>query len=86
MSLLAWITIYILISLFHKWVISWGGAEKVEWFFSTNLITVTWTALKWKTDLIRLMFLIDWIIFTILFLIGIIHPDTRETLLFFVWK
>ncbi|TGP42984.1 hypothetical protein EN873_44890 [bacterium M00.F.Ca.ET.230.01.1.1] len=79
--LLSWFILYLLLSLFFKWIISWGGAKKIEGWKSFFLIG--WFSLDWNSEQIRLYSLISWFIFTILFLIGCFNPKIRSEYLSF---
>ena len=67
---------YLLISLFYKWVISWGGAKTIEGWKSFFLIG--WFALDWNSEQIRLYALIGWLVTTVIFIIGCFNSQFRE--------
>ncbi|WP_338755850.1 hypothetical protein [Moraxella lincolnii] len=71
-----WIAMYLLISLFYKWVISWGGAKTIEGWKSFFLIG--WFALDWNSEQIRLYALIGWLVTTVIFIIGCFNSQFRE--------
>lgn len=74
--MLVWIIYYLLISLFHKWILSWGGAEFLEGWKS--FFAIGWFAWDWTAEQIKLYTLISWIMFTILFIIGCFNADIRH--------
>ncbi len=75
MSLELWIYTYILSSIWWKWLLSWGGAEKIEGW--STFFFISWLALDWDSEQIRLFALIMWVIQTILFVLGIFDSDWR---------
>lgn len=74
--LITWIVFYIAVSLFYKWILSWGGAQRVEGWLS--LIAIGWFALDWSAEQIRLFALIMWLIFTVVFVVGLFNPAFRQ--------
>lgn len=76
MGMIFWIAMYLLISLFYKWVISWGGAKTIEGWKSFFLIG--WFALDWNSEQIRLYALIGWLVTTVIFIIGCFNSQFRE--------
>ena len=76
MGMIFWIAMYLLISLFSKWVISWGGAKTIEGWKSFFLIG--WFALDWNSEQIRLYALIGWLVTTVIFIIGCFNSQFRE--------
>lgn len=71
-----WIAMYLLSSLFYKWVLSWGGAKTIEGWKSFFLIG--WFALDWNSEQIRLYALISWLVTTVIFIIGCFNSQFRE--------
>lgn len=71
-----WIAMYLLSSLFYKWVLSWGGAKTIEGWKSFFLIG--WFALDWNSEQIRLYALIGWLVTTGIFIIGCFNSQFRE--------
>lgn len=55
---------YILFSLFFKWLLSWGGAEKIEGWLAGLLIS--WHAVDWSAEQIRFYALLSWVAYTVL--------------------
>lgn len=76
MSMIFWIAMYLLSSLFYKWVLSWGGAKIIEGWKSFFLIG--WFALDWNSEQIRLYALIGWLVTTVIFIIGCFNSQFRE--------
>ena len=74
--LITWIVFYIAVSLFYKWILSWGGAHRIEGWLS--VAAIGWFALDWSAEKIRLFALIMWIIFTVIFIIGLFNPAIRQ--------
>lgn len=70
-----WIAMYLLSSLFYKWVLSWGGAKTIEGWKSFFLIG--WFALDWNSEQIRLYALIGWLVTTVIFIIGCFNSQFR---------
>ena len=73
--LLVWIAYYLLISVFSRWIISWGGASRVEGWLS--FIVIGWFALDWRAEQIRLFVLLMWIVSTFVFIYGLFNPAFR---------
>lgn len=74
--LLCWVINYLLTSLFFKWILSWGGAERIEGWKAFFLIH--WLAGTWTADQIRFWALLVWIIVSLVFLWGLFVPEMRE--------
>ena len=70
-----WIAMYLLSSLFYKWVLSWGGAKTIEGWKSFFLIG--WFALDWNSEQIRLYALIGWLVTTVIFINGCFNSQFR---------
>ncbi|OAM28903.1 hypothetical protein A7P96_06855 [Eikenella sp. NML03-A-027] len=62
--------VYILLSLFFKWILSWGGAEKIEGWKAGWLIG--WVADDWDTEQIRMWALLTWIGWTVFCLLALV--------------
>jgi hypothetical protein len=75
MSTSLWILSYIAYSIIYKWIISWGGAKYIKGWKSVFFTDME--SSDWSTEQIRLMTLFLWLIYTILFLIGLFHPEYR---------
>lgn len=73
--MITWIAMYLLSSLFYKWVLSWGGAKTIEGWKSFFLIG--WFALDWNSEQIRLYALISWLVTTVIFIIGCFNSQFR---------
>lgn len=71
-----WIAMYLLSSLFYKWILSWGGAKTIEGWKSFFLIG--WFSLDWNSEQIRLYALISWLVTTVIFIIGCFNSQFRE--------
>lgn len=70
MKYLLLLGIYGLFSLFFKWLLSWGGAEKIEGWMAGCLIG--WNAWTWDSEQIRLYELLAWAAVTVLFLFALV--------------
>lgn len=79
--MLKWILCYILMSLFNFWVISWGGAKKIEGWLS--FFAIGWFALDWKAEQIRLFVLISWFFLTLTFIYGLFNEAFRTEYFFY---
>lgn len=55
---------YALFSLFFKWLLSWGGAEKIEGWLAG--IFISWYAVDWSAEQIRFYALLSWVAYTVL--------------------
>ncbi|XID75285.1 hypothetical protein ACF3NA_01660 [Alkanindiges sp. WGS2144] len=77
MSVSLWIIIYVLNSLWWKWILSWSGAQWLEgwkaWFF------LEWFTADWQAEQIRFYALLMWILTTLWFVVGLIAPAARFT-------
>ena len=76
MSMLLWIFIYVLHCIVTKWIISWNGAAYIQGW-KTWFIFNTSQSAEWTKDQVIMMAWFFWIAFTILFLIGLFHPEFR---------
>ncbi len=76
MSTALWILIYILDCIVTKWIISWGGASYIQgwktWLFFSSFQSEEWT----KGQIIMMAWFF-WIVFSIVFLIGLFNPEFR---------
>lgn len=79
--MLSWFILYLLLSLFYKWIISWGGAKKIEGWKSFFIIG--WFAFDWSSEQIRFFALISWIILTFIFIYGLMNSQFRNEILIF---
>ncbi|OIH12236.1 hypothetical protein A7M79_01360 [Acinetobacter baumannii] len=75
MSLLAWIVKYVIISLIYRWIISWGGAEKIEGW--TSYLFFGFFTIDFNNEQLKLLSLILWFLYSIYFILGIFIPDLR---------
>ena len=74
LSLHDWIGSFVVLSLFWKWVLSWGGATWLEgWrgFFFEGFSPF------WSAEQIRFYALLAWIGCSIWFVVGLLHPAYR---------
>lgn len=76
--MLAWIITYVLISLFCWWVVSYGGAQRLEGWLA--FFVLGWFALDWRSEQIRLFVWVSWIMVTLIFVVGIFKPEVRVLL------
>ncbi|MDO4640963.1 MAG: hypothetical protein Q4A84_04570 [Neisseria sp.] len=63
MAHLQLIACYVLGSIFFKWLLSWGGAERIKGWPAFFLID--WRAGDWDEEQIRFYALLAWICWTI---------------------
>lgn len=75
MSTTEFVLLYLLNSLFWKWIISWGGAQFLEGWKSFFIID--WFAWGWTAEQIRLYALVVWVFSTLFFLVGLFRPEWR---------
>lgn len=57
------IVFYVLVSLYFKWLLSWGGAEKIEGWLAGFLIN--FMATDWDAEQIRFYALLSWVAWTV---------------------
>lgn len=76
MSLLAWIGLFALESLFFAWILFWGGARRLEGSWLAELL-VSYRASLTSADGIRLIAWVLWIGGAVWFLVGIVVPGVR---------
>ena len=69
------VALYLLNSLFWKWIISWGGARWLEGWKAT--VFVEWFAWPWNAEQIRLYAVVIWALTTLLFMVGLFKPEWR---------
>ncbi|MBU3845393.1 MAG: hypothetical protein H9855_00160 [Candidatus Acinetobacter avistercoris] len=75
MSLVWWIILFLIQSLFYKWLLSWGGAQ---WLVGLkSALTFGWMTWDWNAEQIRLYALLLWIISSIWFVVGVFQPSLR---------
>ncbi|MEN2508423.1 hypothetical protein V8Z77_16055 [Stutzerimonas stutzeri] len=75
MSTLEFVALYLLNSVFWKWIISWGGAQWIEGWKS--MVVLDWFAWPWNAEQIRLYALVMWSFSTLFFVIGLFKPEWR---------
>jgi len=75
MSLLVWTVIFLVMSLFWKWVLSWGGAQWLEGWKS--FFVFDWFVARWNAEQIRLYALLCWILTGAWFVAGVLVPGLR---------
>jgi len=75
MSVLQWLLLFLLSSIFYGWVLLGNGAKWLEGWQSWWLIG--WFSLDWTAEQIRLYVLIIWIVETIWFVVGLFQPSLR---------
>tara|TARA_Y100000815_G_C13277955_1_gene475713 strand:- start:871 stop:1116 length:246 start_codon:yes stop_codon:yes gene_type:complete len=77
MTLLEWTLLYVITSLFWKWIISWGGAQWVEgwksWFF------IHFLAPAWSAEGIRLFAVVMWFFTSLWFVGGLFSENIRNS-------
>ncbi|WP_027016948.1 hypothetical protein [Comamonas composti] len=76
MSLGAWLLWFALNSAFFYWVLCRGGAAWLEGW-RAGLALDTWYASLWSAEQIRLYVLLQWIVHTIWFVLGLVQPEWR---------
>jgi len=74
-SLFAWVLFYIFNSLVFKWILSWGGAEKIEGLLST--LFFGFFTLDFNKEQLRFLALILWFFSTVIFILGLFNTDIR---------
>ena len=79
LTLLEWVGMYGIESLFWWWILAWGGAEWVEGWKSFFLIH--WLAPTWSSEGIRLFALVVWVLSTLWFVFGLFMPEVRMLLI-----
>ncbi len=75
-SLLVWIAIFGLSSLFWAWIIFGGGADWLEGSLLSGFL-VSWLAPRWSADGIKLFAVLTWLVQGIWFVIGLFHREMR---------
>lgn len=81
MTVLQWLLLFLLSSIFYGWVLLGNGAKWLEGWQSWWLIG--WFSLDWTVEQIRLYVLIIWIVETIWFVVGLFQPSLRTFRLYF---
>lgn len=76
MSIGAWILNYLMLSLVYKWILSWGGAERIEGWLAGFFIDWIYSVF-FKVEQIRLYILFAWICSTLIFIAGLFQPNFR---------
>jgi hypothetical protein len=74
MSLIAWIGLFAISSLFWKWTLSWGGAEWMEGWKSSFFVG---GPAYWSVEQIKFYVLLCWIANGIWFVVGLFLPTLR---------
>lgn len=75
MSLMAWVCLYLINSIIFKWILSWGGAAKIEGLLSTLLFGML--TFDFNKEQLRFLVLMLWIMYTVIFIIGLFVPGIR---------
>ncbi len=78
MTTSAWIASFAGVSLFWKWILSWGGAEWLEGWKA--FFVIDWFAALWSAEQIKLYALLSWIGSGVWFAVGLLRPEFR-----FIW-
>jgi hypothetical protein len=76
MSMLLWVGLFALASLFWCWIIFWGGAEALEGSLA-SMFLINRFAGEWSADGLRLFAWLSWIISGLWFVIGVFTPEAR---------
>ncbi|WP_313209711.1 hypothetical protein [Stutzerimonas nitrititolerans] len=69
------VALYCLISLFWRWIISWGGAHWLEGWKAMAFLE--WFAWPWNAEQIRLYAVVMWGFTTLFFVVGLFKPEWR---------
>lgn len=75
MDILSWVVKFSLNSIWWKWLISWGGAQKLEgWmtFIVSDLFVTNWTSSQ-----IQFYSKVAWVFSSIWFILGLFFPELR---------
>jgi len=75
MSTAEFVGLYLLNSLFWKWILSWGGAQWIEGWKS--MVFLDWFTWHWNAEQIRLYALVIWCFSTVFFVLGLFKPEWR---------
>lgn len=75
MQTYTFILLYLLNSLFWKWLISWGGARWLEGWKA--YLIIDWFAAHWTAEQIRLYAVIMWLLTTLYFIVALCKPEYR---------
>jgi len=76
MSVLVWIAIFGLSSLFWAWIVFGGGADWLEDTWLSGFL-LCWLAPRWSADGIKVFALITWLLQGIWFVLGLLHSEMR---------
>jgi hypothetical protein len=76
MSLVLWLLLYFLDSLFFYWVCFRDGAEQLEGTFASGFLMGIF-ATEWSAEGIRLYVSIGWAVATTWFVVGLFVPAAR---------
>jgi hypothetical protein len=76
MSVLVWVILFAVTSLFWAWIVFGGGAERLEGTIAAVLL-IDWFAARWSADGIRAFAVFTWLLQTIWFAIGLFVPTAR---------
>ncbi len=76
MSLLVWIIVFGLSSVFWAWIIFGGGADWLEGSLLSGFL-VSWLAPRWSADGIKLFAGLTWLVQGIWFVIGLFYREMR---------
>jgi len=74
-SLNEWIILFVITSLWWKWILSWGGASVLKGLGA--YFAIGWFAWAWNEEQIRLYALLLWGAECIWFAVGIMIPEYR---------
>lgn len=75
MAFWLWCLLFAIHSFYSWWIIGYGGAKHVEGWRSFFL--VSWFALDWNAEQIRMYVLLIWLISLFFFMMGVINPEYR---------
>jgi hypothetical protein len=76
MSLLVWVLLFAVTSLFWIWVLFLGGAERLEGTWASAWL-IDWFAPNWSAAGIKLFGLVAWVATAIWFVVGLLAPPAR---------
>jgi hypothetical protein len=76
MSLLLWVAVFAVLSLFWSWILFWGGAEWLEGSFLSGLLLDVW-APRWSADGIKVFVKLTWFLAGVWFVVGLFVPAAR---------
>ncbi len=75
MSLVLWIILFLISSIWWKWIISWGGADQLVGLGAK--ITIASFADHWSEEQIKFYAVLMWVVQGMWFLLGVFVPDAR---------